>query len=59
MYLAPNIIHYPTVDEKEETASHYRYEKEFPGIIGIFNISIEITFLLIFLLILFDVFILS
>ncbi|XP_024875548.1 protein ALP1-like [Temnothorax curvispinosus] len=34
MSLAPNIIRYPTADEKEETAFYYRYEKEFPGVIG-------------------------
>lgn len=34
MYLASNIIRYPTADEKEETAFYYRHEKEFPGIIG-------------------------
>lgn len=35
MSLAPNIIKYPTADEKEETAFYYRNEKEFPGVIGI------------------------
>lgn len=34
MILAPNIIRYPTANEKEETAFYYRHEKEFPGVIG-------------------------
>ncbi|XP_071578821.1 uncharacterized protein [Temnothorax nylanderi] len=33
MLLAPNIIKYPTLVEKEETATFYRERKRFPGII--------------------------
>lgn len=32
--LAPNIIRYPTVEEKEETCTFYLDKKGFPGIIG-------------------------
>ncbi|XP_012542720.3 LOW QUALITY PROTEIN: putative nuclease HARBI1 [Monomorium pharaonis] len=34
MLLAPNVIKYPTLAEKEETATFYRERKGFPGIIG-------------------------
>lgn len=34
MLLAPNIIKYPTLAEKEETATFYRERKGFPRIIG-------------------------
>ncbi|XP_024886102.1 putative nuclease HARBI1 [Temnothorax curvispinosus] len=34
MLLAPNIIKYPTLVEKEETETFYRERKGFPGIIG-------------------------
>lgn len=34
MSLAPNIIKYPTPEEKEETASYFLQEKGFPYVIG-------------------------
>lgn len=34
MLLAPNVIKYPTLAEKEETATFYRETKGFPRIIG-------------------------
>lgn len=34
MSLAPNIIRYPTLEEKEETSTYFLQEKGFPGIIG-------------------------
>lgn len=34
MSLAPNIIRYPTLEEKEETASYFLREKGFPYVIG-------------------------
>lgn len=35
MTLAPNIIKYPTQEEKEETANYFLREKGFPNVIGI------------------------
>ena len=34
MSLAPNIIKYPTLAEKEETATYFNEKKGFPRIIG-------------------------
>lgn len=34
MSLAPNIIKYPSIAEKQETAAFYEEKKGFPGIIG-------------------------
>lgn len=35
MQLAPNIIRFPTLEEKEATMRYFMQEKGFPGIIGI------------------------
>jgi len=52
MTLAPNIIKYPTQEEKEETANYFLREKGFPNVIGIIlylyisiHVSLEMFYL--------------
>lgn len=33
--LAPQVIKFPTMQEKEETIAHFLQQKQFPGVIGI------------------------
>lgn len=41
MSIAPNIIKFPSVEERNLTKQHYLQEKRFPGIIGKTNYVIE------------------
>jgi len=34
MQLAPQVIKFPTIQEKEETMAHFLRQKQFPGVIG-------------------------
>ncbi|XP_018398277.1 PREDICTED: putative nuclease HARBI1, partial [Cyphomyrmex costatus] len=34
MQLAPQVIKFPTMQEKEETMAHFLQQKQFPGVIG-------------------------
>ena len=37
LLLAPTIIRYPTLEERNTTQQYYRQEKRFPGIVGLYS----------------------